>query len=357
MNKNGVYKLYLYGVLLLVLGMLTQCIKNSNNPTVSYPLTDINNTLGFGLMNKLVGIWKGPVTSTTALGGFQEWIVDFRPISENQIAAKNELDTANDIFMSFFISKYNSEYRLCFRNGGSFKGQTRVSYFLCDSVFESSSSSYYRFSEIIKGKTRAYTELIFNGDNLTLKSFTNKYNTLTEPTLHMSWNAILQDNTACLGALSYFNFPKKTLTKDFTSSFKGLSESIFYSTIPGDPYTESQQPYLGIAKINYTYAGTYVPDANKKTFLIVTTQPLINGFNIQMQNFLYRTRYVILAANRPYFEFNYMHPGTYYLYALYDKDGNGTFSSNDWVSNNNTSFTLTEKATINATTEINFTIP
>jgi hypothetical protein len=38
--------------------------------------------------------------------------------------------------MSFFIAKYNNEYRVCFRNGGSFGGQTRVSYFLADSVSE-----------------------------------------------------------------------------------------------------------------------------------------------------------------------------------------------------------------------------
>jgi hypothetical protein len=119
--------------------LLLQCKKKDDTtdaPPSNNPLSDINNTLGFGLLNKVKGIWNGPVTSSTALGAYPEWIVDFRPISENQISAKNELDSLNDIHMSFFIAKYNNEYRVCFRNGGSFGGQTRVSYFLADSVSE-----------------------------------------------------------------------------------------------------------------------------------------------------------------------------------------------------------------------------
>ena len=36
-----------------------------------------------------------------------------------------------------------------------------------------------------------------------------------------------------------------------------------------------------------------------------------------------------------------MHPGNYYLYSLYDANGDGTFSSGDWMSSNLTNtFTL-----------------
>ena len=67
-------------------------------PVTPAPTTpDISNTLGYSILNKIKGIWNGPVTSTTPLGGYPEWIVDFRPISENQVSAKNELDTLNDI--------------------------------------------------------------------------------------------------------------------------------------------------------------------------------------------------------------------------------------------------------------------
>src|ERR1700752_5332647 len=195
---------------------------NNNNPP------PVQNVLGYNLLNKIKGIWNGPVTSTTPLGGYPEWIVDFRPISENQISAKNELDTLNDIHMSFFIALYNNQYKVAFRNGGTFSGMTRVAYFLADSVSEGATKSYYRFSEIIKGKSRAYTEVIFSADSLIIKSYTNKTNTQTYTSPHMTWMAKLQDSTSCQPAVTHFAFPKKTMTKDFSSSFAGLSETIFY---------------------------------------------------------------------------------------------------------------------------------
>ena len=168
--------------LLFLILLVTSSCKDKQTTVTNPPATttgstgpSIANTVGFGVLSKLKGIWNGPVNSTTGLGSYPEWIVDFRPISENQISAKNELDTLNDIFMSFFIAKYNNEYRVAFRNGGSFVGMERVSYFLADSVSESTSKSYYRFSEILKGKSRAYTEVVLKNDSLIIKSYTNKY--------------------------------------------------------------------------------------------------------------------------------------------------------------------------------------
>lgn len=318
--------------------------------------SDINNTYGFGVLNNVKGIWNGGVTSTTALGSYPEWIVDFRPIAENQISAKNELDTVNDIFMSFFVAKYNNEYRVCFRNGGSFAGNTRVSYFLADSVSETSSQSYYHFSEILKGKDRAYTEVIRKGDSLIIQSFTNRYNSQPTATLHMRWAAKLQDTTSAQDAVTTLTFPKKTLRKDFSSSFEGLTETVFYNNM-GDPYGETEQPYVGRTTVTYSYAPTFTPDPGKKVFIMITTQPLISGFNFNVNNLKFRSRYVILNANDTDFTFNYMHPGTYYLYALYDADGNQNFSSGDWVSAANTTFTLPASGTVNASAQINFVVP
>ena len=317
---------------------------------------NIENTLGYGVLEKIQGIWNGPVTSTTPLGGYPEWIVDFRAISESQISAKNELDTLNDIHMSFFIALYNNQHKVCFRNGGSFGGQKRISYFLADSVSETSAQSFYRFTEIVNGKSRAYTEVIFRSDSLYIKSYTNKYNTQTTATPHMVWSAKLQDTTSAQPAASHFDFPKKTKTRDFTNTFSSVSEAVYYS-LASDPYPEADQPYLGQTTVNYTYAGSYTPDPSKKVFLIITTQPLISGISINTGNLIYRSRYVILAANDQSFTFNYMHPGTYYLYAVYDSDGNNYFSSGDWVSTSNTTFTLSPLGNTTASTQINFTIP
>lgn len=325
------------------------------NPTLFY--TDINQTLGFGILNRVKGIWNGPVTSTTPLGGYPEWIVDFRPISANQISAKNELDTLNDIHMSFFITKYKNEYRVCFRNGGSFGGQTRVSYFLADSVSETPSQAFYRFAEVIKGNQRAYTTVLFRNDSMIVSSFTNKYNQLNDAAPHMTWSAKLQDATSCQGAVDLFNFPIKTLTRDFSSTFIGQTEAVYYSVGGGDPYTESMQPYLGQAQISYSYDSGLIPDPTKKVFIIINTQPIISGFSVNQANLKYRSRYVVLSATDQNFTFNYMHPGTYYLYAMYDNDGNGNLSSGDWSSITNTTFTLNAESTASANTQISFVIP
>ncbi len=320
----------------------------------------VENTYGFGVLNKVKGIWDGPVNSTTGLGSYPQWIVDFRPISENQISAKNELDTANDIFMSFFIAKYDNQYKVAFRNGGSFIGMKRVSYFLADSVSETGSQSFYRFSEAIKGKSRAYTEVIRKGDSLIVKSYTNKTNTLPSSVPHMAWYAKLQDTTSAANAVTAFGFPKKSQTIDFSSTFVGQTEAIYYASsgIPaGDPYPETSQPYLGKTTVNYTFDASHIPAAGKKVMLIIMTQPLFNGMIPNMANLKYRSRYVILDASDRSFVFNYMHPGSYYVYALYDNDGNNTANSGDWLSAANTPFTLGATGTTTVSTQINVTIP
>lgn len=350
-------------VLITATLVLMSCKKDPEDSTEeptgnnSNPLADISNTYGFGVLDRIKGIWNGPVTSTTPLGGYPEWIVDFRPISENQISAKNELDTLNDIHMSFFVAKYNGEYRVCFRNGGSFGGQTRTSYFLADSVSETPSQDYYRFTEIINGMNRAYTEVVFRNDSVVIKSFTNYYNTQQTATPHMTWTAKLQDETSCQEAVNAFNFPKKTLTKDFSSTFSGLTEAIFYSIGGGDPYPEDQQPYLGQTTVNYSHNAGYTPDANRNVLLMITTEPLFNGFVFDPSKLKFRSRYVILAADDLSYTFNYMHPGDYYAYALYDEDGNGVYSSGDWMSTSNTTFTLPALGNTSANVNINFNIP
>ena len=142
-------------ILLFIAAILFSACKNKKKseeestpePAPTVPAQpDINNTLGFNLLKKIRGIWNGPVSSTTMLGNYPEWIVDLRPISENQISAKNELDTLNDIFLSFFIAKYNNEFKIAFRNGGSFAGMKRVAYFLVDSVSENGNNSFYRLN-------------------------------------------------------------------------------------------------------------------------------------------------------------------------------------------------------------------
>lgn len=347
-----------YFRLLFFFGILTlaSCKKDPpENPTPTEP-EEPGAILGYSVLAKLPGMWNGPVTSTTALGGYEEWIVDLRPISENQVSSKNELDELNDIHLSFFVGKYNNQTRLFFRNGGGFAGQKRVSYFWADSVSETGGQAYYRFVELIKGKSRAYTEVIFRSDSLYLRTYTNKYNQLAQPVLHMTWSAKLQDQAAAQAAVNQFQFPKATVSKDFGTAFDGQAEAVYFS-LASDPFPENQQPYLGQSTVHFSYSPSLTVDNAKKVFLVITTQPLIDGFTWNQAHMKYRSRYVRVGASAGQFVFNYMHPGSYYAYALYDADGNNTLNSGDYVSTQNTAFTLTAMGAASANVQMNFMIP
>jgi len=330
---------------------------SATNNNVIPPITSTTSVLGYNLLPKICGIWNGAVTSTTPLGNYPVWIVDFRPISPSQVSAKNELDTANSIFMSFFIVYDSSQYKLALRNGGSFAGMVRVAYAVCDSVTESSSYSYYRFVDFIKGDKRDIIEVSFYNDSLHIKAFTNVNNTLPAATqVHMDWHAVIQDTTSYQPAKAALLFPQKTLVKNFSNTFTGDVETVFY-TYTGDPYPESAQPYLGQSTLSYTVAGVPAIPSGARVYLIATTQPLISGTGISTAGLDTRSRYVILSSPDTSFTFNYMHPGSYYLYAFYDANGDGIPDSGDYVSTANTAFTLAPLGTVSASTQINYVIP
>lgn len=317
-----------------------------------------SNVKGYSILAKVPGIWNGPVYSPTPLGSYLEWIVDFRPISASQVAAKNELDLVNDIFMSFFIVKHDCEYKMAFRNGGGFAGQVRNSYQLIDSVYESAGISFYRFVDPVAGKTRVYTDVTFKPDSLIMHVYTNKYNTLSTAQTHMIWRAKLKDQTSAQSAIALFNFPQKQVIRDFSTTFNGATEAIYYSA-SADPYPEQSQPHLGNSTVNITVTNPVTVDPSKKILISITTQPLFPGSIFNINNMNYRSRYVFVdAATSTNFNFNYMHPGIYYVNAIYDSNGDFNFSSGDYM---NSSFdipmTLVSLGTSSANVNINFQIP
>lgn len=354
-----VYEIFTSVTLVLTLFILGGCKQDkppvNNNPTDISESTDVK---GYGLFSHINGIWTGPVVSSTVVGNFPDYTADYRPISAMQVSAKNELDKNNDLFMSFFITWHCNQYKLAFRNGGYFSGMQRISYLIIDSVSESASKAFYRFTDFKAGKSRSYADLLFQNDSLYMKVYTNKGNTLSTAVMHFTWDAGRQDITAAQPAIAHFSFPKKQLVKDLCSAFDGKPESIFYDPLQ-DVYKETDQPYVGKTTVNVNLNS--LPTTGKKVFLIITTQPLFNGFTPQLQNLKYKSRYVIMDASSPSFVFNYMHPGTYYIYGLYDADGNQTFNSGDYIplngSNLNSTFTLNEREQKTVNLNINFQIP
>lgn len=322
------------------------------------PISDTTTVLGYGILGDFAGAWNGPVTSTTALGSYPEWIVDFRPISASQLSSKAELDTVNNILMGFFIAKDKDRYVMVFRNGGGFAGLQRISYAKCDSSYSNATERYYRFSDYKAGTSRVYAEFRFRNDSVYMQSFTNKYNSLSAPTLHMQWSAKRVDTTAVQASISHFNFPQKQVVKDFATTFDSLTEAVFYG-LQNDPYPQDQHPYLGEATVACSFGSAVQTQPGAKVILIITTQPLFNGLQYNAANLKYRSRYVLLTgAQGSTYVFNTMHPGSYYLNAIYDTNGDLTPQSGEYLQFPfDKPFTLSAEGTVNVPTEIGFQIP
>ncbi len=355
--KRIFFPLFFTGSIAFILVNMVSCrADKKDDKKIVPPIDSTTQVLGYGLLEKLPGIWSGSVSSTTSLGGFTNWTLDFRPISASQVSGKSELDTLNDIFLSFFIVKHGGAYKMAFRNGGSWSGNKRITYEVLDSVYESSNYSFYRFVDFVRGKEKTFYEIEFKNDSMYQRAYTNKYNAVPSAVLHMAWGSKRTDATSAAPAINQFNFPRKTMIKDFTDAFEGHSESVWYS-FNGDPYAEADQPYLGVANVSYSFHNSLSVDPNKNVFLLLTTKPLFNGATYDPTALNFISRYVTVSATNPDYTFTYFHPGAYYLYGLYDKDGNGLFNSGDYISYSTNSFSVGNKGTGSASTQINFVIP
>ncbi len=339
---------------------MVSCDKEGDdgNPKGLPPITDTTSVPGYGILEDFAGTWNGPVTSSTPLGSYPEWIVDFRPVSAAQLSSKAELDTLNNIFMGFFIVKDKDRYVMAFRNGGGFAGLQRISYARCDSSHSNGLERYYRFSDFKAGTNRVYAEFRFRNDSVYMQSFTNKYNSLTAPVPHMQWTAKRVDTTAVQASKQHFDFPKKQQVKDFSTAFDNLTEAVFYGT-GSDPYPQAEHPYLGKTTVQCSLASSVTVQPNAKVILIITTQPLFNGFSYIPANLKYRSRYVLLSgAGGSTYEFNMMHPGSYYLNAIYDSNGDLAPQPGEYLQYPfDKPFSLSAEGTQTVATQIGFQIP
>jgi len=190
-----------------------------------------------------------------------------------------------------------------------------------------------------------------------MHTYTNKFNTLSEPVTHMIWKAIITDKTSAQNTIDHFQYPKKELVKDFSTTFVNLTDAVFYS-LADDPYLETDHPYLGVVNISININNPTTIDPNKMIMISITSEPLFNGYIFNINNLKYRSRYVFVKANNPTFSFSYMHPGDYYLNTIYDSNSDSFFSSGDYMNSSlDKAFTLTEKGEENVSINIDFLIP
>ncbi|MCX7743088.1 MAG: hypothetical protein N2167_00840 [Flavobacteriales bacterium] len=305
---------------------------------------------GYEFLNEVCGIWGGPVFSGTSVGDFPDWQTDFRPISTSQVTAKNELNKLNDIFMGFFVGIYNNKKVLFFRNGGYFAGMQRVSYLVCDSAFNNSTGKYFRFSDCKAGPGRTRSEIIFRNDSMIFTTYVNN-------NFHFRYDAKNLDRSISDSVKTSLNYPQNNAVIDLSTVFDNRSDAVYYS-FSGDPYPEASHPHLGITNLTYSFDGSITPDPQKKVIIIITAKPLFDGLIFNAANLKYRTRYVILNANETNFAFTFMHPGKYYINALYDVNGDLMANAGDYINFPfDYSFNLPVSGTANPSVTINFQVP
>jgi len=316
---------------------------------------DDEKVMGFEFLNKIPGLWHGGVSSSTSAGNFDIWYVDFRPVSAAQVSQFSLLDTNTVNNISFFIVKHNNELKLAMRTEGCFKNHCCVTYEVIDSVADQ--EGFYRFSDFVRGTTRAYSEFRFRGDSLIMKVYTNRFDSLDTVRLHTIWTAKSGGRSNITEALSHFGYPQPMMIKDFSNAFPNMTESIFF-TFENDPYSSVTQPYMGSATVNVTIDTSLVTGPSDEIFLLLTTQPLFNGTTYIEDNLKYVSKYVYISASTSVYRIRNVHPGKYYIYSLIDRDHDKRYLRGDYMNSNVTNyFTVSENQDATVNTDIDFVIP
>lgn len=314
-----------------------------------------NDILGFSFLNKIVGLWNGPVFSDTPAGSFNRWYVDFRPISPSQVSQFSCMDANTTNYTSFFIVRHDEKLKIAMRTEGTFMNKGCVTYEVLDSVNEE--SGYYHFSDFLAGSNRAYTEFLFKEDSLTMKVFTNKFNKQETPTLHSEWQAILADRKQASKAKAHFNYPQPSEVKDFSNAFVNMKESIFF-TFEKDPCPSSIQPYVGSVTINIKTDERLELSKHDELFLVLTTESLFEGIKYKHENLKYFSKYIYLPPDTKSYTLINVHPGKYYLFSFNDINGDKKHMKGDYMSSNITNVVkVPVEGTVTVETIIDFVMP
>jgi len=286
--------------------------------------------IGMSILSRLPGLWNGPVYSSTPAGSFPMWYVDLRPVSPGQISFYSSLDAETINYLTFFIVRHDNKLKVAIRTEGVFQNKGCVTYEVIDSVNEN--LGYYRFSDFQSGVNRAYTEFRFTDEShFVMEVYTNKFNMVKPLELHSRWEAKCFDKTAAQQAVSHFNFPQSIMVKDFSEVFAGMHETIYY-TFENDPYSSTKQPYIGSLSIQVNIDKKIKVSSKDELFIMLTAESIFdNGLYIS-DKLQYLSRFVYLPYNTRNYTFNNLHPGTYYMYAYIDTNGDKKHTKGEYMS-------------------------
>ena len=310
---------------------------------------------GFGILRRLPGQWHGPVMTTTPAGSFDDWYVDFRPVSPGQVSQYSTLDADTINYLSFFVVKHEDRLVVAMRTEGVFQNKGCVTYEKVDEVDEA--KGYYRFSDFQTGDDRAYTEFYFKDDWFVMNVFTNRFNTVSPLELHSKWEAKLGTRGSAIEAIDVFAYPQPVMVKDFTDVFRHRSESIYYD-LTKDPYDSLSQPYVGNVTVNISIDEDLPVESGNELFLLLTTDSLFDGYDYIEENLKYISKYVFLPASSTSHTFTHVHPGRYYLYSYNDKNNDRRHLSGDYMSSDlNNVVIVPEKGSVSVDSRIDYVIP
>ncbi len=346
-------KFKLFILIFGALSMMSQCL--AQTPSERTYVSNNDKVLGFEFMKKIPGLWNGPVSSATSAGSFTSWYVDFRPISSAQVSQFSMLDSNTVNNMSFFIVKDNNKLKVALRTEGCFKDKCCVTYEVMDSVNDA--KGYYRFSDVVSGVKRAFTEFVFQDEQFVMKVYTTKFNKVNPLELHSTFTAKLATREYASQTGVRFNYPQPVMIKDFSDEFKNMKESIFFS-FENDPYKSEAQPYVGSASIHISINPEFDTKNSDEICVLLTTEPLFEGIQYLKENLKFISKYVYLPYGTTNYTLKNVHPGKYYIYTFLDRDKDKKHGKGDYMSSNTIqSFIVTDKgdATVNAL--IDFVIP
>ena len=310
---------------------------------------------GIGILKRLPGQWRGPVYSSTPAGSFENWYVDFRPVSAGQVSQYSSIDADTINYISFFIVRRGGRLVVAMRTEGVFQNKGCVTYEVADTVRES--DGYYRFSDFQSGDRRAYTSFAFRGEEMVMEVYTSRFNTVNPPVLHSKYTARLAGRSAASKAVRRFSFPGRAAVKDFTNVFRNMKESIYFD-LDRDPYPSSSQPHTGRVTVNIGFDGKLPVDNSHEVLVLLTTESLYDGLKYDPERLKYISRHAYLKPDAKTCVFKNVHPGRYYLYAYVDVNGDRKYLSGDFMSSDiNRTFELAPGGTVSVRTKIDFVIP
>lgn len=282
---------------------------------------------GFGILYRLPGLWNGPVTSTTPAGSFPKWYVDFRPTSAGQLSQFSTVKPGLNNYLSFFIVRHGGRLKVAMRTDATFRGKGCITYEVIQSADEE--RGVYVFADFQSGKSRAYTVFTFTGRMMNMRTFTNKFNKLRAPVLHADWNARLVSRAPALAAVRALGYPRPHAVKDFSTVFGNRHESIYFVRKEA-PYPSETEPYVGRIRFLISTGGKVKHRSRDEVLLMLTTRPLYDGFRYLPSRLQYLSKLVYLPGDIREHLMTLVHPGSYYLYAYTDTNGDKRHSAGEY---------------------------